>query len=209
MRGKDGLDFKVVNIVANGDMGREIDIEALNEGLGDRARPNEEQPGIAVRISESWEEHDNGEDSPPLTTFFRSGKYIIRGKIENLEKLKEKHEKVLEILENMDGGEELVNDEIKDGLEVSNIVAVGHIGEEVNLESLTIALGVENVSYQPETFPSLVYSSSVSDYSCTFSVFASGKTVITGSKDEPEEIKKEFEKFVENEIKQVTNPMWD
>jgi transcription initiation factor TFIID TATA-box-binding protein len=81
-------------------------------------------------------------------------------------------------------------------LEIKNVVAVGDLGLEVNLNALLIKLGIENVEYEPEQFPGLVYRPDGTN--CVLLVFGSGKVVITGgrTKEEDEEAFKALENLI-------------
>lgn len=65
------------------------------------------------------------------------------------------------------------------GLSVDNIVANSDLGRELDLAEVAIALELENVEYEPEQFPGLIYRSEINP---TVLIFNSGKCVITGGK---------------------------
>jgi transcription initiation factor TFIID TATA-box-binding protein len=67
---------------------------------------------------------------------------------------------------------------------IQNVVASAEIGESLNLNAVAIALGLENVEYEPEQFPGLVYRLTEPD--TVVLLFGSGKMVCTGatSRDE-------------------------
>lgn len=201
-------EFEIINIVGTGHLGREINIDGLNEDLPHLSWRNPEpHPGLNVRLTghneypstfeeytadelaelcrEDYEEADDRDldDWPPdidlpLTTFYRSGKYIIRG-VSSLPELGEEQERVIQELKDLNGFDEDSIDDDPESIEVSNIVALGCIDEEVNLQALAIGLGLESVEYEPEQFPALIYRGD--DYPCTFLVFASGEIVIPGA----------------------------
>jgi transcription initiation factor TFIID TATA-box-binding protein len=58
------------------------------------------------------------------------------------------------------------------------------LGREVNLEALTIALGMEDTEYEPEQFPGLIYRPP--EYEVTLLVFASGKIIVGGTTNRDE-----------------------
>ncbi|ACV12086.1 TATA-box binding family protein [Halorhabdus utahensis DSM 12940] len=62
---------------------------------------------------------------------------------------------------------------------VQNIVGDFDIGREIDLSALSIALGLENIEYEPEQFPGIIYRGGGNS---TVLLFNSGKCVITGSK---------------------------
>ncbi|MEM3036138.1 MAG: TATA-box-binding protein, partial [Thermoplasmata archaeon] len=82
---------------------------------------------------------------------------------------------------------------------VQNIVAVYDLGVELNLTDIAMSLGLENVEYEPEQFPGLVYR--VEDPKVVLLLFGSGKVVCTGAKRKEEiieavnKLKKELEKI--------------
>lgn len=82
---------------------------------------------------------------------------------------------------------------------VQNIVAVYDLGVELNLTDIAMSLGLENVEYEPEQFPGLVYR--VEEPKVVLLLFGSGKVVCTGAKKEEEileavsKLKKELEKI--------------
>jgi TATA-box binding protein (TBP) (component of TFIID and TFIIIB) len=64
---------------------------------------------------------------------------------------------------------------------VQNIVSSGGLKETLNLNGITIGLGLQQVEYDPEQFPGLVYRLEHPDV--VLLLFASGKVVITGGTD--------------------------
>jgi len=61
-----------------------------------------------------------------------------------------------------------------------NIVSSADLGHDLNLNALAIGLGLEDVEYEPEQFPGLVYR--MDDPEVVLLLFGSGKIVITGGK---------------------------
>lgn len=64
-------------------------------------------------------------------------------------------------------------------LEVKNLVCVGEINQNLDLERIAIEAGLERVEYEPEQFPGLIYRAT--DSKAVHLIFASGKVVITGT----------------------------
>ena len=64
-------------------------------------------------------------------------------------------------------------------LTVQNIVTSGDLGSSLNLNAIAIEL--EDIEYEPEQFPGLVYR--VDEPDVVTLLFGSGKVVITGGKD--------------------------
>jgi transcription initiation factor TFIID TATA-box-binding protein len=65
-------------------------------------------------------------------------------------------------------------------IHVQNIVATADLKTNLNLNTIVIAFGMENVEYEPEVFPGLVYR--LEDPKVVVLIFSSGKLVITGGK---------------------------
>jgi transcription initiation factor TFIID TATA-box-binding protein len=63
---------------------------------------------------------------------------------------------------------------------VQNIVATTDLKKVLNLNTIAISLGLENVEYEPEQFPGLVYR--IDDPKIVALLFGSGKIVCTGAK---------------------------
>jgi transcription initiation factor TFIID TATA-box-binding protein len=63
---------------------------------------------------------------------------------------------------------------------VQNIVTSADLGRKLNLNAIAIGLGLENIEYEPEQFPGLVYR--LEDPDVVALLFGSGKLVITGGK---------------------------
>ena len=74
-----------------------------------------------------------------------------------------------------------------------NIVASANLGRVLNLNAIAIGLGLENIEYEPEQFPGLVYR--MATPKVVMLLFGSGKIVITGGK-KPEDAEVAVEKIV-------------
>lgn len=113
-----------------------------------------------------------------MIILYTSGKYILRGGDE-FERMHAVNDRFLELLEDM--GVDVSGAD----LEVKNVVAVGNLERDVNLNALMIELGMETVEYEPEQFPGLVYRPERTN--CVLLIFASGKVVITGGRTREED----------------------
>lgn len=157
----EGLD--VVNVVGSGGFDLELDLAALARDMPDVAEyAPDEHTGMHVRLT-------NG----ALVTLYRTGSYHIVG-VNTQHELFEARAEFIEWLQEL--GIELDPD--GDGFAVRNIVCTGDYGDSVNLNALAIGFGLENVEYEPEQFPGLVYRPPSGD--AVVLVFASGKLVVTG-----------------------------
>jgi transcription initiation factor TFIID TATA-box-binding protein len=77
---------------------------------------------------------------------------------------------------------------------VQNIVTSADIGQSLNLNAIAIGLGLENIEYEPEQFPGLVYR--IDDPDVVALLFGSGKLVVTGGK-EPADATRAVERIVD------------
>ena len=86
--------------------------------------------------------------------------------------------------------------EVYDNLKivVQNMVAVGDLGGELNLTETAMALGMENIEYEPEQFPGMVYR--VKNPRVVILIFSTGKIVCTGGRN-IENVSKAVEKLSE------------
>lgn len=155
----------VVNVVASGSLGLELDLEALDKELADIVDydPNK-YPGAYLRF----------EDSAPLITLYRTGKYIITG-ASSEEEVHTMREEFLNILSSHD----ILPSVGDDWFQLQNYVCMSEVGENLNLSALAIGLGLEVTEYEPEQFPGLVYRPV--EHDCVLLVFGSGKIIITGT----------------------------
>ena len=65
-------------------------------------------------------------------------------------------------------------------IHVQNIVASADLKTRLNLNAVALGLGLENIEYEPEQFPGLVYR--IKKPKIVVLIFSSGKLVITGGK---------------------------
>lgn len=155
----------IVNVVAAGKIGREMDIPAIAEDID------------AAVVKMSGENYSNRvvylrrEEGGPMATLFRSGSYHITG-AESIEQAKDLKNWMVTALNNL-------GIEFTPTFSVKNVVMTGDLEHEVNLNTVAITLGLEVTEYEPEQFPGAVYRPP--DIDSVFLIFASGKVVITGS----------------------------
>lgn len=157
-----------VNIVAVGDLGPEVDVKRVAQDL-------------SVPIS-NYDSDFNAtylrlEKDGDLIILYTSGKYVLRGgnDFENMHRVNKQF--ISQIT-----GLGIVVDTTE--LEVKNVVSLGDLERNINLEVLIAELGFEHVKYEPEQFPGLVYRPL--DYDTVLIVFSTGKVVITGGKTKDE-----------------------
>jgi len=83
---------------------------------------------------------------------------------------------------------------------VQNIVASADLHSTLNLNAIAGGLGLENIEYEPEQFPGLVYR--ISDPKVVVLLFGSGKLVVTGGR-KPEDAANAVDQIVE-ELKNLS-----
>lgn len=158
----------IANVVGTGDLEVELDVEAVKEDI--EAAFTEHNPsnyhGLYIRLIEDG----------PLITVFRSGKYNISG-CSSLEELNDSNRDFLQKLAAL----EIVEDGADPDFSVQNIVCTSELRREIDLNALSIGLGLEMTEYEPEQFPGLIYRPK--DPTAVLLVFANGKAVITGISD--------------------------
>jgi transcription initiation factor TFIID TATA-box-binding protein len=157
----------VVNVVASGSLGIELNLEQVTRDLGSKAEYDPKKyPGMYLRF---------GEDTP-LITIYRTGKYIVTG-AGSEEEAQTIRERFLNLL--ADNG--MITAPEDEWFRIQNFVCTAELGESLNLNALAIGLGLESTEYEPEQFPGLIYRPSEAD--SVVLLFASGRVVITGSSD--------------------------
>jgi transcription initiation factor TFIID TATA-box-binding protein len=172
----------IENVVASTTLAENFDLLKIEAGL-ERAEYNKAKfPGLVYRI----------ENPKAAFLIFTSGKVVCTG----AKNVKNAHTAIINLASTLKSiGCEKVD--LEPRINVQNIVATGDLKTNLNLNTIVIALGMENVEYEPEVFPGLVYR--LEAPRVVVLVFSSGKLVITGGKcpEDCEEglrvIKTEFE----------------
>jgi len=164
---------EIVNIVAGGDLNRELDLETVKSELSNTEGVSAEFSGeghwqLLIRFGEGG-----------MVILYRTGKYILRGgsSFQDLDILKNNF---LNIFEDTP----IVSDNGGLSYNIQNIVFLEEFDSSVNLNQVAIQLGMENIEYEPEQFPGLIYRPK--DFEPVMLVFATGKVIITGSTSEKE-----------------------
>ena len=171
------------NIVASTLFAEKLDLDMIALSLEEAEYEPEQFPGLVYRLS-----------SPKTATLlFRSGKANCTG-AKNIEDVRTTINIITEKLKKL--GVEVYKDP---DIVIQNIVAISDLGGELNLNEVAMALGLENVEYEPEQFPGLVYKlpPTKSNPQATFLLFSNGKIVCTGTKSE-KEVHLALDKLIEN-----------
>lgn len=153
----------VVNVVGAGKLGLEVELHALADDLDVEAEYDpKEHTGMHIRL-----------DSGALITLYRTGSYHIVG-VDSEQALFDARGEFLEAVQEV--GLDVPSGE--DPFSARNFVTTTSIGEAVNLNALAIGLGLEQVEYEPEQFPGLVYRPA--GFDAVVLIFGSGEMVVTG-----------------------------
>ena len=156
--------LKIENIVASGVIAESIDLVALSEKIENCELNKKRFPGAVFRINE-----------PKIATLiFSTGKIVLTG-IRNDKALADGLAIVIKSLKKA-GIKPLKEPKIA----VTNMVCSYNLGTRINLNKIVVTLNVENIEYEPEQFPGLVYR--IKDPRIVALIFSSGKIVLTGGK---------------------------
>lgn len=156
--------FKIENVVSTTKLSDKFNLDDLKPKLENAEYNKSKFPGLVYRIT----------DPKAVFLLFNSGKVVCTGSksIENAKLASDKIKQTLvDIGEDIDNNSEVI---------IQNIVSSADLGSPLNLNSVTLGFGMENIEYEPEQFPGLVYRMDVPKV--VILLFGSGKLVITGGK---------------------------
>ncbi|MGI6022735.1 MAG: hypothetical protein ACOX8D_06345 [Methanoculleus sp.] len=153
--------MKIINIVTSGDLHQPVPFERLPELPDTNYRYNPENyHGAYILLSRG------------KATIYRSGKYIIYG-LASLDEVDTSYREFLTLIS------PLIDPSLASPPEVRNIVGMDDFQIEIPLLQLVVALRMEQVEYEPEQFPGLIYRGDAG----TALIFTSGKVILAGFKD--------------------------
>jgi transcription initiation factor TFIID TATA-box-binding protein len=171
-------EIRIVNIVVNTSLKHDIPLEKMAATLPNTEYNPEQFPGLVIRIK----------DPKTSALIFSSGNVVCTG-ARTLSDVDASLKKIIKALTKIN-----IKITIKPEITVQNIVASGSIGMMLNLNVL--AMRLNNIEYEPEQFPGLVYKL-MSPVKATFLLFSNGKIVCTGTKSE-EEVHIALDKLIVN-----------
>ena len=158
------IEIKVENIVASTAFADKLDLDLIIQSFKEAEYEPEQFPGLVYKLS----------NPKTATLLFKSGKANCTG-AKNIEDV---HTSVNIIAEKL---RKLGIDVYKDlEIVVQNVVAVGDLKGEINLNETAMGLGLENTEYEPEQFPGMVYR--LKEPKVAMLLFSSGKIVCTGAR---------------------------
>ncbi|ADB57134.1 TATA-box-binding protein [Archaeoglobus profundus] len=170
--------IKIENVVASTQIGENIDLNKIAREIPDADYKPKQFPGLVLRTKEP----------KAAALIFRSGKVVCTGS-KSVEDARRVVKQIVKIVGSL-GIPVIEEPEVK----VQNIVASADLGTDLNLNAIAIGLGLENVEYEPEQFPGLVYR--LRDPRVVVLIFGSGKMVVTGGKT-PDDARRAVEKIAE------------
>ena len=168
------MKVEVQNIVASTIFADKLDLDLIAQ-LEEAEYKPEQFPGLVYKLK----------DPKTATLLFRSGKANCTG-AKNLEDVRKSIDIIAKTLRKL-GVDVYKNFEIV----VQNTVATAGLGGELNLNETAMALGLENIEYEPEQFPGMVYR--IREPKVVMLLFSSGSIVCTGAK-RVEDVSKAVEK---------------
>jgi transcription initiation factor TFIID TATA-box-binding protein len=156
--------LKMENIVASTTFGVKIDLFSLSQKFENTEYKRGRFPGLIVKTK----------DPKATILIFSTGKIVCTGS-KRLEDAKEAIERVVPAMRS-------IGIDIKEmpPIGISNIVASANLHSKLNLDAIAAGFGFENVEYEPEIFPGLIYR--MSDPKAVVLLFGSGKMILTGCK---------------------------
>ncbi len=157
--------IKIENVVASTKLAEEFDLTVIESQFEGGAEYNKQKfPGLVYRVS----------DPKAAFLVFTSGKVVCTG----AKNVADVHTVIGNMAKKLNsiGIKTMENPQIT----VQNIVASADLHTILNLNAIAIGLGLENIEYEPEQFPGLVYR--IDEPKVVVLIFSSGKLVVTGGK---------------------------
>lgn len=149
--------IRIENVVASVAVNQRIDLDKVARSLLNVEYDPEQFPGLVYRLKKP----------KTATLIFSSGKMVCTGAKSEAEAGRAVHRIVEHLRE---AGIQITGEPI---ITVQNIVASASLGAELNLE--LAAYSLENVMYEPEQFPGLIYR--MKEPKVVILLFGSGKLV--------------------------------
>jgi len=169
------IKVKVQNIVASTAFADKLDLDMIAK-LEEAKYEPEHFHGLVYRLS----------DPKTATILFRSGNANCTG-AKNVEDVHKAVEYIADTMRKL--GLHIYKNPI---IAIQNIVAVADLEEDLDLTGIAIALGMENIEYEPEQFPGMVYK--LKEPKVAMLLFSTGKIVCVGAKN-VEDISRAVEKL--------------
>jgi len=157
-------DIKIENIVASAQISDGFDIDELAEKIPDFTYNPDEFSGLTMKL----------EEPKTAVLLLPSGKVICTG-AKVMEDVGVSIKKLIDKIKSVK-----IKVTAKPKIETQNIIASTDVKKELHLSSISKGLLLENVNYEPDEFPGLIYK--MDDFGAVLLLFSSGKIVCTGTK---------------------------
>ncbi len=156
--------IKIQNLVATTPVAENLDLKLIHRMMNGTEYDPAIFPGLVFRLRELG----------TTLLLFKSGQVVCTGgkDIENVDRSIETLVKIL--------GDANFKVNKNPNITIQNIVATCDLGVRLNLIDVAVSLGLENVEYEPEQFPGLVYR--IDEPKTVLLLFQTGKVVCTGAK---------------------------
>jgi len=158
----------VVNVVGTITYQQEIALDALADTFSRRG----EITDVTYEPAENHWLQTRFAPDDTYVAFYRSGRCSIAGS-KSVEHFHQVADRVNTLMQ------DILQFEYEPIVEISNIVATADIGSSISLEALAVELGLNQVEYEPEQFPAIMYR----EEGYVMLVFSSGKLLCTGLTD--------------------------
>ena len=158
------IEIKLQNIVASTSFADKLDLDVIAQSFEDAEYEPEQFPGLVYRLK----------NPKTATLLFRSGKANCTG-AKTIEDVKDYHQN-----NRRKTGKNRRRNHKNPEIVIQNIVATSNLHGELNLSEVAISFGLENVEYEPEQFPGLVYR--IREPKVVMLLFGSGKIVCAGAR---------------------------
>ncbi len=169
------MKYKIVNLVALAETNYTLDLYNLAMSLSEVEYEPEQFPGAVLKIKE-----------PKVSLLlFKNGKTIISG-ARNEKEIELGIRKALKLIREI---QPEVKVKKKTNYEIVNMVASASLNKKIDLFDL--ALGLDNVEYEPEQFPGAVMK--LTEPKSSFLLFMNGQIICSGMKNE-----KDLKKALDN-----------
>lgn len=157
--------LEIQNVVGTASIDAEIALKEVALDLKGAEYDHESFPGIVYSTN----------DGSATSLIYRSGKITTTG-AQSVTGVEEATYDTIDALSQL--GIDVGNDS-RPNVTVQNVVSDTDLGEPLNLEAIAIGFGLENIEYEPEQFPGLLYR--LDDPPVMFLLFGTGKLVIVGA----------------------------
>lgn len=153
----------VENVLGSGSIDAEFDLPEMSEHFDACAIQYDPtiHPAIYLKLI----------DDGPRIALYRTGSFHISGAKSKRDCL-DTYNNFIKLLTETSA----IQEETNHNFSIKNVVALGDLNSELELNELAIYLGLNNTEYEPEQFPGLIYRTD----DVTYNIFPSGKVVVTG-----------------------------